>query len=125
MKITILIIATTLLFNYVSIGKTNKTFSKKEIILIPKVQKMKLGESSFEFDKSTRFIVENAEQEAIAGQLTNMFAKAAGWKPETNIGDSKGSNLVYFTTDLTLGDEAYSLEVQKDRIEIKASKPAG
>src|ERR1035437_9756834 len=125
MKITILIIATTLLFNYVSIGKSNKTFSKNEIVLIPKVQKMKLGESSFEFDKSTRFIVENTEQASIAGQLANLFEKSAGWKPEILIEGSKGSNQVYFKTDLTFGDEAYSLEVQKDRIEIKASKPAG
>jgi len=125
MKIIISTVAIILFFNYISIGKSSKTFSRNEIVLIPKVQKMKLGESSFEFDKSTRFIVENAEQEAIAGQLASLFAKAAGWKPEILIGGSKGSNHVYFKTDLTFGDEAYSLEVQKDRIQIKASKPAG
>jgi len=125
MKIIISTVAIILLFNYITIGKSSKTFSRNEIVLIPKVQKMKLGESSFEFDKSTRFFVENAEQEAIAGQLASLFAKAAGWKPEINIGGSKGSNHVYFKTDLTFDDEAYSLEVQKDRIQIKASKPAG
>ena len=125
MKKIISTIVIMLFFCNISNCKQNKTFSRNEIILIPKVQKMKLGESSFAFDKSTRFIVENTEQEAIAGQLSNMFAKAAGWKPEINIGGSKGSNRVFFKTDLTLGDEAYKLEVQKERIEIKASKPAG
>ncbi|MCX6238124.1 MAG: beta-N-acetylhexosaminidase [Bacteroidia bacterium] len=103
----------------------NKPLTQSEIVLIPMVQKMTLGESSFQFKKSTRLFVENTEQEAIAGQLTAKFEKAAGWKPEINVGGTEGSNQVYFRTDQTLADEAYSLEVQKDRIEIKAAKPAG
>jgi hypothetical protein len=37
---------------------------------------MTLGESSFLFKKSTRLVVENADQEAIAGLLTAKFEKA-------------------------------------------------
>ncbi|HEY3390799.1 MAG TPA: glycoside hydrolase family 20 protein [Prolixibacteraceae bacterium] len=105
--------------------KPNKTFTASEIAIIPQVQKMTLGESSFKFTKSTGLVVENADQEAIAGQLATMFEKAAGWKPQINVGGMEGSNQVYFKTDPTLSAEAYSLEVQKNRIEIKAAKPAG
>lgn len=105
--------------------KPNKTFTEKEITLIPQVQKMTLGESSFQFNKSTQLVVENAEQEAIASQLATKFEKAAGWKPEIKKEGSEGSNQVYFKTEPTLADEAYSLIVFKNRIEIKAAKPAG
>ncbi len=105
--------------------KPNKTFTEKEIALIPQVQKMKLGESSFKFKKSTKLVVESVDQEVIAQQFAELFEKAAGWKPRIVVGGNEGSNQVYFTTEHVMAPEAYSLNVQKDRIEIKASKPAG
>ncbi len=105
--------------------KPNKTFSEKELALIPMVQKLSLGESSFRFKKSTRLVVESIDQEMIASQLAGLFEKAAGWKPKIIVGGSEGSNQVYFMTDQAMGPEACSLEVQKNRIEIKAAKPAG
>ncbi len=105
--------------------KPNKTFTESEISIIPQVQKMTLGESSFQFNKSTGLVVENADQEAIANQLAGMFEKAAGWKPQVSAGGKESSNQVYFKTEQALDSEAYSLVVLKDRIEIKAAKPAG
>jgi len=105
--------------------KPNKTFTASEIAIIPQVQKMTLSESSFKFNQGTALIVENTEQEVIASQLAAMFDKVAGWKPEITVGGTEGSNQVYFKTDAQLPDEAYSLEVKKSGIEIKAAKPAG
>ncbi len=105
--------------------QSNKTFTEKEIAVIPQVQKMTMGESSFKFGKSTQLVVENAEQETIAGQLTRLFEKSAGWKPEILVGGAEGSNQVLFKTDESLAEEGYTLNVQKNRIDIKASKPAG
>ncbi|MCK9618571.1 MAG: beta-N-acetylhexosaminidase [Lentimicrobiaceae bacterium] len=105
--------------------KPNKTFTKEEISLIPQVQKMTLGESSFKFSKTTELIVENSDQEAIAGQLAILFEKAAGWKLRIKLGGHRGSNQVYFKTEQSLSDEGYMLEVRKNRIEIKAAKAAG
>jgi len=105
--------------------KPNRTFTASEIAIIPQVQKMTLGESSFKFNQGTALVVENAEQEAIAGQLAVMFEKVTGWKPAINLGGAEASNQVYFKTDSQLPDEAYSLEVKKSGIEIKAAKPAG
>ncbi len=105
--------------------KPNKTFTADEISLIPQVQKMTLGESSFQFKKMTLLVVENAEQKLVADQFAGLFEKSAGWKLQVALGGDQGSDQVYFKTDLTLPAEGYTLEVQKKRIEIKASKPAG
>jgi hexosaminidase len=105
--------------------KPERTFTASEISIIPQVQKMTLGESSFKFNKSTSFVVENPQQEAIAGQMAERFEKAAGWKLQISLNTTEGSNQVYFKTDSQLPDEGYSIDVKKDRIEIKASNPSG
>ena len=102
-----------------------RTFTGKEIVLIPQVQKMTLGNSSFQFGENTNFVVENSEQQEIAGQFSNLFAKSAGWKPKITIGGVEGSNQLCFKTDKTLGDEGYTLDITTTRIEIKAAKAAG
>jgi hexosaminidase len=105
--------------------KPNRSFTEGEISLIPQVRKMTLGESSFSFDKSTKLVVESVDQEMIARQFANRFEKVSGWKLEIVVGGNESSNQVYFKTELLMDPEAYSLEVQKKRIEIKAAKPAG
>ena len=105
--------------------QSKKTFTEKEISVIPQVEKMTLGESSFEINKSTQFIVENTDQEGIAGSFAALFEKSAGWKPQIRTGGSEGSNQVFFKTEQGFDPEGYSLEVLKNRIEIKAAQPAG
>lgn len=103
----------------------NRTFAEGEIALIPKVQKMILGESSFKFRGSTKFVVESVDQKVIASQFADSFEKATGLKLQVVVGGDKGSNQVYFKTEPIMAPEGYVLEVQKNRIEIKAAKPAG
>ena len=105
--------------------KPNRTFTESEIALIPQVQKMTVGESSFKFKKSTKFVVESVDQEVIASQFAGLFEKSAGWKPQVVVGGNEGSNQVYFKTEPVMAPEGYILEVQQNRIEIKAAKPAG
>jgi len=105
--------------------KPNRTFTESEIALVPQVQNMSLGESSFKFDANTKLLVENVDQEAIARQFAGLFEKTAGWKLTVVVGGNEGSNQVYFKTEQAMAPEAYVLEVQKDRITIKAAKPAG
>jgi len=104
---------------------SNRTFKENELCLVPQVQKMSLGKSSFRFDESTILVVENAEQKAIASQLTCMFEKSAGWKPQILIGSNEAPNRVYFETESTMAEEAYSIDVKKNSIKIKAAQPAG
>ena len=103
----------------------HKTFSQGEISLIPQVQKMALGNSSFQFEENTSIVVQNSDQQSIAELFSNLFEKSAGWKPKIVTGGAEGSNQVYFKTDESLGEEGYALEVSTKRIEIKAAKPAG
>jgi hexosaminidase len=103
----------------------NRTFAESEIALIPRVQKMTLGESSFKFNGSTKFVVESVDQKVIASQFADFFEKATGLMLQVVVGGDKGSNQVYFKTESVMAPEGYMLEVQKDRIEIKAAKPAG
>ena len=105
--------------------KPNRTFTESEIAMIPQVQKMTLGESSFKFRKSTKLVVESVDQEVIASQFANLFEKATGWKLQVVVGGNDGSNQIYFRTEPIMAPEGYILEVQKNRIEIKAAKPAG
>jgi hexosaminidase len=105
--------------------KPNKTFTEREISIIPQPQKMVLGESSFRFKKSTQLVVESIDQKLIADQFAALFENAAGWKLPIIVGGDEGSNQIYFRTEQMMGPEAYLLEVSKNRIEIKAAKPAG
>ena len=105
--------------------KPNKTFTEREISLIPQVQKMTMGKSSFQFKRGTLLVVENADQKLVADQFAGLFKKPAGWELQVALGGDEGPNQVYFKTEPGLSAEAYTLEVLKDRIEIKASQPAG
>lgn len=102
-----------------------KDFIPGELAIIPRPEKMELNEGSFLFDKNTRFIVENEEQKAIAGQLAEKFEKAAGFKPQIKIAKEAEKNSVYFLTGSIPGDEGYLLDVMDGRIQITASRPAG
>ena len=102
-----------------------KTFTAKEITLIPQVQKMTLGASSFHFDEATALVVQNNEQEGIATLFSNLFGKSAGWKLKIITGGSEGSNQLIFKSDESLGEEGYTLDITTQQIIIKASKPAG
>jgi len=99
--------------------------TKSEISIIPQVKEMTLGNSSFRFDKKTKLVVENANQKTIAIQFASMFEKAMGWRLPIVVGGNEGSNQMCFRTDKLIDAEAYSLEIKKNRIEIKASQPAG
>lgn len=102
-----------------------KTFTPKEITLIPQVQKMTLGTSSFKFTENTSIVVQNNDQQAIADQFSNLFGKSAGWKPKVETGAAEGANQIIFKTDEALGEEGYAIDVTPSRIEIKAAKSAG
>lgn len=125
MKQTIAGIILILISFFFSSFKTNRTFTENEIAIVPQVNEMTLGESSFSLKRNTRFVVENAEQKAIASQFAILFEKTKGWKLSIVVRGGEGSNQIDFKSDATIDPEGYKLEVKKDRITIKASQPAG
>ncbi len=121
LAIIVVLLCCTLFWNC----KPNRSFTEKEISIIPRPQKMTLGNSSFRFKESTELAVESVDQEEIARQFAHFFENAAGWKLPIRVGSNEGSNQVFFKTELLMGPEAYTLDVQEKRITITAAKPAG
>jgi len=105
--------------------KPNKTFTERELSLIPQPQKMTLGKSSFQFNLRTQLVTESIAQKLIAAQFAELLEKSTGWKLDIVVGGDEGSNQVYFLTEPMMEPEGYTLEVSEKRIEIKAAKPAG
>jgi hexosaminidase len=125
MKLTVSALAIVLICSIFWNCKPTKSFTQQEISLIPQVQKMTLGQSSFQFTQNTVISVESNEQQQIAEQFSNLFVKSAGWKPTISTDCSEKSNQILFKTDATLGVEGYLIESSTNRIEIKAGSSAG
>ncbi|SHG24353.1 hexosaminidase [Salegentibacter echinorum] len=105
-------------------GNKEKTFSKDEITLIPKPAEMKLNKGSFEFTKETGFVVQGSQQKEIAGLLNAKFKSAAGWEMKI-LEENPDANFIQFKENKDLKDEAYNLEVKKDKIVIEAGSSSG
>lgn len=105
--------------------KPGRTFTASELTLIPQPRSLVLGESSFRFKKNTRLVIESVDQKTTADYLNSLLEKPTGWKLPVIIGGDQGSNQVYFKSDPVMGPESYVMEVEKNRIQIKAAKPAG
>ncbi|MEI8113676.1 MAG: glycoside hydrolase family 20 protein [Bacteroidia bacterium] len=121
LTIIVVLLCCTLFWNC----KPNRSYTEKEISIIPQPQKMTLGVSSFRFKESTELAVESVDQEEIARQFAHFFETAAGWRLPIRVGSNEGSNQVFFKTELLMGPEAYTLDVQEKRITITAARPAG
>ena len=91
--------------------------------IVPRPLSATVGEGRFTFSPSTTFGVENEAQLEIVGNFAKLFAKSAGFEPAAGIGNNDAA--VVLTTDASLGEEAYSLSVKPERIEIKASSTPG
>lgn len=95
------------------------------INLIPVPAKMKMEDGRFAFNTSTKFYVENTEQAEIAGQLASQLTSSAGLSPEIVVGKESESNAIIFETDSKIPTEGYKLDIETDKIKIKASTHAG
>ena len=62
LTIIVVLLCCTLFWNC----KPNRSYTEKEISIIPQPQKMTLGVSSFRFKESTELAVESVDQEEIA-----------------------------------------------------------
>lgn len=80
------------------------------------------GKGHFKFDKHTKVAVENEEQAFAAKLFFRAFEVVSGWQPSINIG---GKGQITFTTDKSLKEEAYLMEITEQSIEIQASSGAG
>lgn len=101
---------------------SDKTIEIGTLSVIPKPAEMVAGEGHFTFDKHTTVAVENEEQAITAKLFFRAFEVVSGWQPSINIG---GKGQITFSTDVSLKEEAYLMEITEKSIEIKASSGAG
>src|SRR5690606_37091625 len=97
-----------------------KTFTESDIVIIPKPVELILEQGTFEFNKNTQFVISEASQKTAASVLITKFEKAAGWTLGISEKNESKDNSIEFIKDENLGDEAYELEVNSNKITIKA-----
>ncbi|MFT7159765.1 MAG: hexosaminidase, partial [Bacteroidia bacterium] len=101
---------------------TYKTFTKDEVNIVPKPNKILLGKESFSFNQSTKFVIESTLQEAAAIELSQRFKLAANWDIEVAVQNDKPSgNFIQFVSKPKLPQDAYELSVEKSKVSIYAS----
>lgn len=103
--------------------KSTKVFTEADITIIPKPREVQLNQGGFLFNENTKLVSGDSEKEAFQS-LQDGFKTVAGWNLElaTSV---PSNNYVQLTTDETLSDEAYSLEITSNNINIKARDNAG
>ena len=112
------------LFIILSSCSKDKVFTENDIQIIPKPVELKLKTGVFEFSETTIFVVSNEIQKEIATALIDRFNMAAGWRLKIDE-KAPAKNFVKFNIDKNLSDEAYKLEVNKEKIIITANGASG
>ena len=105
-------------------SKTPKVFTENDIAIIPKPVALTLEQGTFEFDKNTQFVITEDSQKDVISVLTDKFKNAAGWTLSISE-KAPTSNFVQFVLDGNLEEEAYTLDVNSDRVIVKSKGNAG
>ncbi|HEY8400911.1 MAG TPA: glycoside hydrolase family 20 zincin-like fold domain-containing protein, partial [Cytophagaceae bacterium] len=111
-------------------GNQESVVHQKEVSIIPEPLHMEVGGGEFKITDATKIIAEkgNAEAVRIAMLLADRLNISGGFSINVEEGMQSPSNAIFFTTnetDRSLGEEGYSLSVNKDAVVVKALKPAG
>lgn len=104
--------------------KPSKNFTKDDIAIIPKPVELTLESGSFQFNDQTQFVIPNDSLKSLPSVLGDKFKSAVGWTLSVT-GQTPKNNFVQFVEDGNLAHEAYQLEINSDRVLIKAKDNAG
>lgn len=119
MKRSILLFTCTLVM---ILSCTKKKVEVGQVAIVPLPDEQMIGGGHFEINANTTVSVENEAQVKIAQLFFSEFEAVSGWKPVVK--SESGGNIT-FTTDTSLEEEAYSLDVSPGAIAIKAASGAG
>ncbi|QTE22209.1 glycoside hydrolase family 20 protein [Polaribacter cellanae] len=123
MKFTYKYIVLILVITIVSCKK-DRNFTSEDIQLIPKPAEFKLEKGSFEFNKNTKFFINNDEQMQASEILASKFKTVTNWNLEA-VKEAPSSNYIQFIVNNDLEKEAYTLNVNNNVIKIEASNFSG
>ncbi len=103
--------------------KSKAVFSKEDIHIVPKPKELILKPGAFEFTSDTKFVVDGEFAEVV-NFLIEKFNRSANWELEV-VTDAPANNFVELVIDASLQEEAYVLEVSKEKVTIKAKGYSG
>lgn len=94
----------------------------EDVVIVPQPLSVEKGDGSFSFSGKTVIAVADDEQRIVAENFALLFTKPAGFTPKvekTRDGD------IVFSTDRSMKEDAYELQITSDKIKIKAADVKG
>jgi hexosaminidase len=106
-----------------------KTFEVKEynkgISIVPQPASLTQNDGVFKLNKKTKLLVNGEGAEKVTDFFQAKVAQSAGFKLESTSSVSKNYISAVIDVSSGLGDEAYTLSVSKEKVEVKAATDRG
>lgn len=118
-------LSTLVIFIFCFLALSLNTYAGSEINVIPKPQKISLGQGYFSFNPQTKLVYADNALRSIADTYQNVLKNEFSIQVTPQNSKVLSNNAIYLQLDSKLGKEAYVLDVQTDKIVCKASGNAG
>lgn len=110
---------------FIFLALSLNTYAGSEINVIPKPQKVSLGQGYFSFNPQTKLVYADNALKSVAYAYQNVLKNEFSIQVTHQNNKAISKNAIYLQLDSKLGKEAYVLDVQTDKIVCKASSNAG
>lgn len=110
---------------FIFLALSLNTYAGSEINVIPKPQKVSLGQGYFSFNPQTKLVYADDALKSVADAYQNVLKNEFSIQVTHQNNKAISKNAIYLQLDSKLGKEAYVLDVQTDKIVCKASSNAG
>lgn len=110
---------------FIFLALSLNTYAGSEINVIPKPQKVSLGQGYFSFNPQTKLVYVDNALKSVAYAYQNVLKNEFSIQVTHQNNKVLSENVIYLQLDSKLGKEAYVLDVQTDKIVCKASGNAG
>lgn len=112
-----------LMFGGLGLFSNAQEVAKTPVNLIPCPLTIVEKEGNFVFTEKTTIASEVKELEDVARDFVNLFTTPAGFTPKLKMNSKKGD--IYIRKDESIQEEGYGLDVNPEKIEIRASGRKG
>lgn len=95
------------------------------ISIIPQPELITESHGNFPLNEKTVIHIDNESQRPVATLLASLFTTSAGFTPAISTEPAKNNGTILFSTDATLPEENYKLDITPSRISIQAADNKG
>lgn len=95
------------------------------ISIIPQPELITESHGNFPLNEKTVIHIDNESQRPVATLLASLFTTSAGFTPAISTEPAKNNGTILFSTDATLPEENYKLDITPSRISIQAANNKG